>query len=114
MMMQPLSVYFVRAASLNEWRRLDRAVAAEIEDLASEIAEVQPLLDKLLSSDPDSIEIRAIAGTLHAFYNGVERILVLISKHLGEDLRESHAWHCELLAGMAHPTEVGLLCCRPT
>jgi hypothetical protein len=59
---------------LSELRNLDRAVKAEFEDLGSEIADVQPLVNKLSASDPDSIEIRAIAGTLHAFYNGVERV----------------------------------------
>lgn len=96
---------FVRTANLSELRNLDRAVKAELEDLGSEIAAVQPLVDKLSATDPDSIEIRAIAGTLHAFYNGVERVLVLISKHFGEDSRESHSWHRDLLTRMAAQTE---------
>ena len=94
-----------RTDILSELHSLERAVAAELEDLSAEIADVQPLIDKLLSEAPDSIEIRAIACTLHAFYNGVERTFVLISKHFGEKTPSSHVWHRELLIQMSQATE---------
>ena len=89
---------------LSESHSLQRSVAAELEDLSTEIADVQPLIDKLLLGTPDAIEIRAISGTIHAFYNGVERTFLLISKHCGEPSPDSHAWHRDLLTRMTEAT----------
>ena len=98
-------VLFASGGILSASRDLELSVAAEIDDLTSEINSVQPLLDKVFVSEPDAIELRALAATLHAFYNGVERIFVLIAKCYNELPTASHTWHRDLLATMATPTE---------
>lgn len=50
---------------------------------------------------PTRTELRAIAGILHEFYNGVERILERIALGIGEGLPRGGHWHADLLAQMA-------------
>ena len=76
---------------------LSSEIRTELLDLSTELEAVRPLLNKLQVSMPDSIEIRAVATTLHAFYNGVERICVRIVKELDGDLPSGHNWHRQLL-----------------
>ena len=83
---------------------LPDAVRTELRDLSSELEAVGPLTDKLSVVDPDEVELRAIAATLHAFYNGVERAFIIIAKHFGESPGQSHTWHRDLLSSMAAPT----------
>jgi len=52
---------------------------------------------------PDAIEIAALAGLLHSFYNGVENILKRIAVHSGAIPPSSTSWHSELLESMAAP-----------
>ena len=66
---------------------------------------IRPLIQKLRNSEPDTIEIRAIAATLHAFYNGVEHTFLLISKYFQEEIGRSHTWHRNLLVHMSEPTQ---------
>ncbi len=65
---------------------MDNSITPKIE---YEISQIDDLVDKsqvLLSlcknKDPDFIEITAIGGILHSFYNGLENIFVLIEKTL--------------------------------
>lgn len=58
---------------MSESPELRDAVDGELKDLVAELDSVQPLLDKVFAAEPDAIELRAIAATLHAYYNGVER-----------------------------------------
>lgn len=83
---------FVGEGALNESPELPEAVRTELQDLSSELEAVGPLVDKLSIVDPDEVELRAIAATLHAFYNGVERVIIIIAKHYGETPGESQAW----------------------
>ena len=53
----------------------------ELTLIERELETVKPLLNKILKEDPDYIEIRAVASTLHAFYNGIEKIFVIIAKN---------------------------------
>lgn len=77
------------------------AIVAELENLQKELQAVEPLLKKLRIEEPDQIEIRAVATTLHAFYTGVERVFVHIAKHVDGDLPSGSSWHQELLRRMA-------------
>ena len=90
---------------MRESHKLHSAIRAEIEDLNRELSSVQPLFAKLAIFEPNAIEIRAVAATLHAFYNGIERILLLISKHIDEVVPVSATWHRDLLNAMAGPTD---------
>ena len=102
--MRPSLRVFVAEGALNASHELPDAVRTELLDLSSELEAVGPLIDKLSVVDPDEVELRAIAATLHAFYNGVERAFTIIAKHFGESPGQSHAWHRDLLLSMAAPT----------
>lgn len=69
---------------MNKWPELHTSVRADLEDLKAEIQAVGPLLKKVANQDPDSIELRAAAATLHAFFNGIERVFLLIARHVDE------------------------------
>lgn len=80
-------------------------IKVELQELASELAAISPLLDKVFSADPDEVEIRAIAASLHAFYTGIERIFVLVEKGTATSLPKSTRWHQELLERVATASE---------
>ena len=69
-----------------------------------EISQIDELLDKTQvlvslcrSREPDFVEITAIGGILHSFYNGLENIFVLIGKTVGFDFKTSSQWHRNLV-----------------
>ena len=80
--------------------KLDTSVRTELADLKAEIEAVAPLLKKLAVQEPDSIELRAVAATLHAFYNGIERVFLLIARHVDEMTPQGITWHRDLLSQM--------------
>ena len=90
---------------MNASHETSEKLKTELEDLQSEISAVGPLLDKLEVSQPDGVEIRAVATTLHAFYNGVERIFLIIAKGIDDQVPQSVHWHRELLDQMKDSTE---------
>lgn len=90
---------------MSELPELRDAVDGELKELVAELDSVQPLLAKVFAAEPDAIELRAIAATLHAYYNGVERVFVLIAKHFSELPAESHTWHRDLLKQMSTSTD---------
>ncbi len=55
------------------------------------------LFDLYKTKQPDFIEMSAVMMILHSFYNGIENILVLISKHYDDLLSNNNKWHQELL-----------------
>ncbi len=90
---------------LSELDKLIRSVELELAEMNEELEAVGPLLNLLERRKPDLVELRAVATTLHAFYNGVERIFTIIAKHVdGEDLT-GRRWHRELLQRMTLPSE---------
>jgi len=63
------------------------------------------LLEQTQDSEPDLIELTALASVLHSIYNGIEKIFVLIAKKVDKDLPEGKQWHKEILIKM---TQAGL------
>ena len=57
----------------------------------------QVLFSLCKNREPDFIEITAIGGILHSFYNGLENIFVLIGKTLDFDFKSSPQWHRNLV-----------------
>lgn len=76
-----------------------------LEELAAELQSVRPLLSKLLVQEPDEIELRAIALTLHGFYNGAEPIFLFIAKNYDGQVPTGLRWHRQLPDQMNTPTE---------
>lgn len=62
------------------------------------------LLEYIKSNDPDGIEIVALGGFLHSFYNGIENIFKRIAIHFCDDLSQGEFWHSKLLDGMVLKT----------
>lgn len=54
---------------------------------------------------PNWVELYAIAGMLHEFYNGVERLLERLVLSQGEPLPKGTFWHADLLIQAATPQE---------
>ena len=65
----------------------------------------KPLLDLCRLKEPDFIESSAAALLLHSFYNGIESIILMILKNLGEDIPNSFQWHKELFEKTFETTE---------
>jgi hypothetical protein len=49
----------------------------------------KPLLDLCKVKEPDCIKSSAAALLLHSFYNGIESIVLMILKNIGEDIPDS-------------------------
>lgn len=86
-------------------RRLKQRIEEELEDLRAEVSGVSPLFEKLSSREPDEIELRAAALTLHGFYNGVEAVFLLIAKRFDNHVPEGIRWHRQLLDDMKTSTK---------
>lgn len=91
-------------ANFNKLPNWTERVSAELRDLEKELDDVELLRGKLERTTPDTIEIRAVASTLHSFYTGVERILLTIAKSIDEQLPTGHRWHRDLIDQLSKTT----------
>ena len=80
---------------------MDKALKTKI---TYELSQIDELIEKAgvlvalcKSKEPDFIEITAVGGILHSFYNGLENIFVLIAKSLHFDFATSAQWHRNLI-----------------
>jgi hypothetical protein len=76
---------------------LQDEIRLELAQLHTLLGTFRPLLLQVKAAPPDAIEVAALAGLLHSFYNGVENVLKRIAVHSGEQLPTSISWHSELL-----------------
>lgn len=90
---------------MSELHELVAAIHAEIDGLSKEFDAVEPLLTKLTFQEPDPIELRAVATTLHAFYSGLERVLIRIAKQFDHKVPSGGSWHQQLLTQMVSQTD---------
>lgn len=86
----------------------------EISQIDELISKSEVLLSLCKNKEPDFIEITAIGGILHSFYNGIENIFVLIGKSLNFNFTTSPQWHRNLVDFMFSladflPSELRLL-----
>jgi hypothetical protein len=56
----------------------------------------KPLLDLCRLKEPDFVEASAAGSFLQSFYNGVESIVLLIFKTIGENIPNDLHWHKKL------------------
>ncbi len=66
----------------------------------SEISTYKILIEKCKTVSPDFIEMAALASALHSFYNGIEKIFVIIAKDFDKSLPNGFKWHNSLLDQM--------------
>lgn len=84
---------------------LPQRVTAELEDMRRDLEDIRPLIQKLKLREPDGIEVRAAASTIHSFYNGVERVFSAIAAEVDGEMPQGHRWHRDLLEQMSQSTE---------
>lgn len=53
-----------------------------------------------LKQEPSLFELTAFAGILHSFYNGIEKILLIIAKDIDKKIPTDSEWHKSLLLQM--------------
>ena len=68
----------------------------EIEQIDELIDAASPLIDLCRNREPDFIERCGIALILQSFYNGIEKIMLLIMKDKDQELPNGIKWHKEL------------------
>jgi hypothetical protein len=56
----------------------------------------KPLLDLCRLKEPDFVEASAAGSFLQSFYNGIESIILLIFKTIGESIPNDLHWHKKL------------------
>ena len=77
-----------------------------IEKIEFELEEIGSLFelykDELfnLSEEPNLMELTAFAGVLHSFYNGAEKIFLVIARNIDKKVPEDSKWHKTLLLQM--------------
>ena len=72
--------------------------------IQDEIQKIDDLFDKYMvlfesvwQNEPDSVDALAYAALVHSFYNGLEKIFLLISKRIDLYTPNAFAWHTELV-----------------
>ena len=80
---------------------MDKGLKAKLQFEIAQIDKLldncKPLLDLCKLKKPDFIEMSACAMVLHSFYNGIEKMMVLLFKHYDGNLTIGSKWHTELL-----------------
>jgi len=56
----------------------------------------KPLLDLCKLQEPDFVEASAAGAFLQSFYNGIEGIVLLVFKSIGENIPNDLQWHKKL------------------
>ncbi len=78
-----------------------------IKQIEFELEEMRNLLDLYkkelfeLDREPNLVEITALAGVLHSFYSGIEKIFLIIAKKVDKKIPHDINWHKTLLFQMA-------------
>lgn len=83
-------------------------IRLEIDEIDALQDAYQPLLSIAVSRQPDLIETAALAQVLHSFYNGVERLFVLIMKGMDRELPAGANWHRKLLDQVSEQSDEGV------
>ncbi|MBI1878128.1 MAG: hypothetical protein HYR94_07865 [Chloroflexi bacterium] len=85
-----------------------KKVIAQVEFEIGQIEELleaySDLVERANQSEPNLIEITALASVLHSFYNGLENIFLSIAKGVDKDVPTGLQWHRDLLNQMAQST----------
>ena len=82
-----------------------------IEKIEFELEEIGSLFELYknelfdLKPKPNLMELTAFAGVLHSFYNGIEKILLVIAKNLDKKVPDDSEWHKTLLLQMTTGSE---------
>ena len=85
---------------------LEKEVNFEISEINKLFDEGKLLLNLIkIKENPDFIEKAAAGSFLHSFYNGVEKLAILIYKGINEKIQNDFKWHKNLFEKTFNPTE---------
>jgi HepT-like protein len=86
------------------WPELKEEIELELAQLQRLMNEFAELRKKVKHTNPDTIELVALAGFLHTFYTGVENIFKRVEVQLDKKMSDGAFWHSQLLERMAQPS----------
>ncbi len=89
-------------------RDLQDEVRYDLIQMQVTVDELEKLRRDVGGRAPTLREVMAAGAFLSSFYNGVENILKLVSKHNGVPLPSGDHWHVALLDRFREPPTVGL------
>jgi hypothetical protein len=88
------------------WDETKEKVDTELKQLTSLLEKFERIFNKIAVSEPDAIELSALAAMLHAFYNGCENIFKRIAVEIDHSFPDSPTSHRDLLLQMGNATSV--------
>lgn len=80
-------------------------IRTELGLLSQHVHALDSLIEQCKSSEPTAVEKMALAGILHGFYTGVERVFRSIALSRDGEAPSGAFWHSELCERMAAPTD---------
>ena len=86
--------------------KLRKQIEVERQQLNRLIDEHRPLLTSCASTEPNAIELSALATFLHSFYSGIENSLKRVAIEIDGDVPSGEASHRRLLMNMASSTNI--------
>ena len=91
------------------WSRLPdnlhNKIQFEISEIDYLLESYDSLLKKARGSILNKVELLATAALLQSFYNGLEKIFIVIKKQLDMQIPSGQKWHHELLEAMTSKTD---------
>lgn len=84
---------------------IKKKIEFEVSQLDEHLSKSSILIKKCSVQEPDYVELCAIGSILQSFYNGIENILLVISKNIDGIFPSQGKWHSELLSVMCKNTE---------
>lgn len=76
-------------------------IKSQVEQIDEDLSKVHVLIEKCTLQDPDYIELLAASAALHAYYNGLENIFLLVLKNIDCVQLTHNSWHSDLLSLVA-------------
>lgn len=86
-------------------KKAESQIRFEIRQIDKLLESYGSVLEQCKEIELGLIELTAVASALHSFYNGIENMLLMISKSFGEAILDQSQWHRTLLIQMAEPTK---------
>ena len=84
---------------------LKKKIEFEISQIGEHLSKSSVLIKKCSVQEPDYVELCAAGSILQSFYNGIENILLIISKSIDGKFPSQGKWHSELLSIMCKKTD---------
>ena len=86
------------------WPKTLKRVNLELALLHQLLETHRALLEKVRNSEPDIVELNALAAILHSFYTGIESIFKRIALEIDDSFPSGELSHSNLLRQMAQST----------